>query len=653
MNIRSLQKILPLFRRHALIIIPSIIFIFFGIAFYRTSDFNIMTEFKKNARNTDIREYTITVLPHSLENSMNVETKIKIMALHPVHEIYFLVGNSKINSIWHHNISLHFIKSGQILKVYLNHLIPRDTLIELTINSESHCDSILRKDGTIDSIVSSDYSIVRYQSGWYPRIPNDGAKSQLIIHSQKNQRVVANGKLVTRDEKELESVSTYFYPLDTRFTFIIDTYEMDAKAEENLTVELAYRLKNVVQMSELVTYVMDIINFYREILGNYPFDTLKVAISQEIYPGDRNCPHMIIIHENFLEAPPEEVAFFLAKEIAFQWFGTFIKTNEFSNSYYVRALALYLALMYSEVKEPKETFNKRLQGVRNLFFYHKEFNPDFDEPLRYSGDSNLILSKGVYIFHMVRYLLGDQNFYTLLAKLAENKERIYINRKSLGTHIHEITKKNYSWFFSEWEDREGAPAYEWRYGVEHDRITQNSILTLELSQDPVYKTPIPIRIMGDTTTIDKRISASERESSIRFEFPHPVKEVLFDPQMLIFRDNDERRLTLHEEEKIDPIKNALHRVIELGTVNPIETYLEMNSPFVDELYFNLNLLAHLKAKHFRIQKILALSRDKKGKNLEVIMGVATNSNRINETITLNLMNNFDSWKIYRMKYETL
>ncbi len=656
MNVTFPPKFVPILfflRKNALILIPVGVFIVWGIIFYFSHDFDLMSEFKSNARKINIHEYDLTVIPDFSLNSLNVKTKIRLEVRREINEIYFMVGNMIVDDIRYQNNSLHFMRTKNVLKVFFPEVISRDETIELTLNSHSRFDSIIRKDGTIDSMISHDYSIVRYQSGWYPRIPNDTAKSMLRIKSLPGKKVIANGKFLTEEKNELETIVTYEYPHENRFSFIIDTYETDVKTHDNVSLELSYGLKNIGEMNEVSEQVMNIISFYREILGAYPFLTLKLVITKEMYPGDRNCPNMIMVHENFLDSPPEELHFFLAKEIAFQWFGNFITTNEFTTAYYIPALAEYLALTYSEVQEPHDVFTKRLRTLRNIFFYHREFDPGFDEPLQTTQNQSLMLSKGVYVFHMLRNLIGEHDFYALLAELVKNKQKKYVSRKSLVALLHEITQKNYAWFFSEWEDRQGAPAYEWMYGVEHDKITQNTHLTIEITQKPVYETPIPISVTTDTGTIDKMITVKESESLIRFEVPHSVKEVLFDPQMTILRDNDERRLSAHEEEKMEPLKNALHRVIELGTVNPIETHLEMNSPYLDELYFNLNLLAHLKAKKFRVKKILALTRSKDGKNLEVIMGIATNSNRINETITLNLVNNFDSLKIYRMKYETM
>ena len=635
------------------VLIPVVVFIIFGITFYFTKEFNLFSEFKKNARAIDIIEYSIEVFPDISDNSISVQTQVKISALSSVNTIYFLVGNMNIAHVRFNNKDLHFIKAGEILKIALNENVSQGQTIELFFDSHSHFDSILREDGMVDSIISPDYSIVRYQSGWYPRIPNDEANAKLIIHSLKDRKVVANGKLLVQDEKSIESVYTYTYPHDNKFSFIIDEYEVDVKIHDTLTLELGYGLQNIAKVGEISVYVTDIINFYRDILGKYPFDNLKIALIKEIYPGDHSCPNMIMIHETFLQAPHDEIIFFLAREIAFQWFGNFIKTDEFNNPFYVGALSEYLALIYSQVKEPKEVFYKRLQTMRNLFFYHKEFDQSFDEPLRSTHNTHLMLSKGVYIFHMLKYLLGDTNFYALLHKITEGNQKEFLNRRMLLKIIYDITQKDYSWFFKEWEDRAGAPIFDWKYSIEQEKKGENTMLLLKVIQDPVYETPVPIRIISDTTTLDKDIAMTKPEEEFRFEVPGSVQEVQIDPSMTIFRESNEREFAVHEEEKLKPIRNALYRVIELGTVNPIEAFLDTNSPFWEELYFNLNLLAHLKAKQFGIKKSLVLYRDKEGKNLEVILGIATNSNHINETVTLHLVNYFGSWKVYRMKYETL
>jgi len=277
----------------------------------------------------------------------------------------------------------------------------------------------------------------------------------------------------------------------------------------------------------------------------------------------------------------------IAHELAHQWFGNKVTCGSWQDIWLNEGFATYLNALTIENFDGEEAFQTWRNTVINQITNQKggaTFVTDTTNVNRIF-DSRLSYSKGAMILHMLRYKLGDDDFFTSLKNyLADPKLAYgYARTADLQRHLEAVSGENLTEFFNDWLYGEGYPSYE----VGWYQNTSNHIVTFTVNQTQshasvsFFEMPLPVMVKGVNGENDiVRLEVSENGQTFNANISYEIASIEIDPEHQIISRNNKAVLgidtnTLKNEITIfpNPAKNVLNiRNTSAATINKITFY---------------------------------------------------------------------------------
>jgi hypothetical protein len=215
-----------------------------------------------------------------------------------------------------------------------------------------------------------------------------------------------------------------------------------------------------------------IIQFYSSLIGDTPYPSFTLAVTESDLPGGHSPAYFAVLNQptimsglswrndpvNFEGFP----SFFLAHEVAHQWWGQAVGWKNYHEQWISEGFAQYFAALYARQERGDEAFTSVLRTMRRWAVSHTDQGP---VALGYrlghiKSDSRvfraIIYNKSAIVLDMLRRLIGDASFYRGL-------RRFYLESrfKKVGTD-------------------EAKRAFEAESGEELDRFFDGWIMSADL-----------------------------------------------------------------------------------------------------------------------------------------------------------------------------
>lgn len=238
----------------------------------------------------------------------------------------------------------------------------------------------------------------------------------IIVTTPEFYRTASNGILVS--ETVLDGKRTihwkHRYPIATYLVGIaVTNYESysdfleldDGRRIEILNFVYPENLENARERTPVTVEVMELFN---RLIGEYPFADEKYGHAQFGWGGGMEHQTMSFMFNFGFEL--------IAHELAHQWFGNYITLASWQHIWLNEGFATYLTgLAYEQYKDGFYWYDWRRLTVQRITSLPggSVFVPDTTNVSRiFNG--RLSYSKGAYILHMLRWILGDPDFFKAL-----------------------------------------------------------------------------------------------------------------------------------------------------------------------------------------------------------------------------------------------
>ncbi len=225
----------------------------------------------------------------------------------------------------------------------------------------------------------------------------------------------------------------------------------------------------------------------------------------------------------------------ISHELAHHWFGNLLTCRNLSFIWLNESFASYLMMLWDE-----ESVGKDLLGLDLVFAKRQYFdfvrNQHMIRPLehRYFDDANAIYNtehtylKGAVVLHMLRKVLGDENFFRAMSYYLHKHEFENVESHDLKIAIEEAVGKNLDWFFSDWITGGGGhPVFEVGYRF----MPERKLLSLSVEQvqaqvkgQDLFTLPANVTITTSARTWQEKVWIDE--ASETFIFPCSEKPLM-------------------------------------------------------------------------------------------------------------------------------
>ena len=274
----------------------------------------------------------------------------------------------------------------------------------------------------------------------------------------------------------------------------------------------------------------EFIKLYNQIIGEYPFANEKYGHAQFGWGGGMEHQTMSFMFNFNYDL--------IAHELAHQWFGDYITCGSWQDIWLNEGFATYMTgLVYENLQDgywwttwKKANLNKIVNLPDGSVFVKDTTNVDDI----FSG--RLSYSKGAYLLHMLRWVLGDDNFFKGMKsyfndpKLANGfavTNDFIRNMEIAGDTV--LTE-----FFNDWYYGEGFPVYSAEF-TPVDEGTLKITLSQTSSHPSVefFEMPVPVRVynFNKTDSMDFRLVQTANKQEFFVEADFNVAELKIDPDL--------------------------------------------------------------------------------------------------------------------------
>jgi len=147
----------------------------------------------------------------------------------------------------------------------------------------------------------------------------------------------------------------------------------------------------------------------------------------------------------------------ISHELAHNWFGNNITCCSINYLWLNESFATYCHLLWDEESLGKERFDfDRIKALDLYLDYVKEnhiirpLENAYYDTVSEMYTTPLTYFKGAIVLHMLRIILGDEEFFHVLSYFLHQHEFTSVVSSDFKTAIEEAVGKNLDWFFDDW-----------------------------------------------------------------------------------------------------------------------------------------------------------------------------------------------------------
>jgi aminopeptidase N len=373
---------------------------------------------------------------------------------------------------------------------------------------------------------------------WFPchDHPSDKATANLKITVPSGMTAASNGTLIDVETNPDDTVtyswevsyqiSTYLISVAiTNYVTFSHTYTSDQEEMDVIYYVYPELLENArVDFENTVPQI----EFYSDVFGEYPF--LREKYGMALIPGRTAMEHQTCTSYPARVIDGEQgYDWLIAHELAHQWWGDLVTLEDWPEIWLNEGFATYSDALWWEHLFGRAGLKSRMQDFKSILFerYSGPHHAIYDPPQGYLF-SAIVYEKGAWVLHMLRFVVGESNFWKILKTYAQRFAYDTVTTDDFKAVCEEFHGADLGWFFDQWIYEPGYPRYEYSWG--HSGPNSVRVIIRQTQESyALYSMPIELQIVLPSGIEKRTVWVDERLNTFDLSFEEPPSDVLFDP----------------------------------------------------------------------------------------------------------------------------
>lgn len=310
---------------------------------------------------------------------------------------------------------------------------------------------------------------------WWPckDHPSDEPDSMAITITVPDPLIVASNGHLREAIQSDDGTRTYRWFVSTPinnycvalniapYSSIEDEYE--SVTGESIPVTFWVLPENYQKGAALFPQFSEHLRFYERWLGPYPFRADKYGVAETPHLGMEH--QTIIAYGNNYQDGPHGFDWLHHHELGHEWWGNLVTALDWRDFWIHEGFCLYMQALYAEELHGKEEYHKAMAVHRPKIRNQQPVAPRESRTTReiyylapdYVESDGDIYTKGAWVLHTLRYLIGDDALFKSLRRMAypdaekekwtDGRQCRFVTTNDFLKLTEDISGMELDWFF--------------------------------------------------------------------------------------------------------------------------------------------------------------------------------------------------------------
>lgn len=389
------------------------------------------------------------------------------------------------------------------------------------------------------------------RSYWYPQSSvTDYATATIRLTVPNDYDAIATGELVGPPETpagesaqrrrktyvfEAGRPARYLALIISRFSRV-DTSRISA-AGSSVVLQIQSTPRAPVRLRDMRERAAAVFQFYASLVGDVPYPSFTLAIAESDRPGGHSPPYFAVLNQVVAGASlvwrndpvsfEDYPTFFLAHEVAHQWWGHAVGWKNYHEQWISEGFAQYFAALYAEKDREGDLLPNLLRQMRHTAIAASAQGPIY---LGYrlghiQGDDRifraLVYNKAAMVLHMLRRLVGDDAFFGGIRRFYETWKFRKAGTDDFRRAMEQSARRDLVRFFETWIFGSEIPHLRFSYQVSGASAT----IRFDQQADPV-DVPVTVTVTyASGITENIVILLAEKQTERTLPLKGPVRNI--------------------------------------------------------------------------------------------------------------------------------
>ncbi len=390
--------------------------------------------------------------------------------------------------------------------------------------------------------IRADYAFLLYPARWFPvnGYSTDRFSADLHITVPAGYQVLGSG-LDTHQASGDNMVYNFQFTQPSFPGSIAVVREPGAKvSSEGVLTTLFFRGEEKPMAQQYGDQIGQMMTYFTSTFGLPPSANLAVMETEDGAPNGYAAPGLLFLSPSAIGK--QVGTHLLANQIAHQWFEDLVSPVTRNHLWLTNGAAAYAELLWTEHTAGAGALEQAFRDdavealtVDNVPVIQAARLEDYSPELW-----ALTGSKGAAVLHMLRYVIGDQNFFATLKEYTARFSWKSASTEDFKKVAEDVSKQDLGYFFIQWIESSGAPEFKLDYTI--FRTQKGFRITGKVAQDlDTFRMPVDLKIETEGNPEVKRVEVVGTSSEFSVDTFGKPRTVIIDPDQRVLRFNNQVR----------------------------------------------------------------------------------------------------------------